>query len=333
AGAAAAPLAPGELTVVVLPPRNATTRGQLLRMSGLARDEGHQLLWREVRGPAGPGAWPALARRLRTADRLVIGDPFSRWAQLLLAGAETRRVVVVDDGTATMEFTAQLSRGEPLVRWHRAAPPRGARAALFAPVARRALRGLSPVDGREVEVFTAMPVEHPAGVTVRRNELAWTRGRFGPPQITGGSDLVGTSLVETGIIHEDRYLGAVASLAAEYGVTRYLAHRKEGPEKLKRVAALAGVEIVRPDLPLELVARTGPIGRRVLSFPSTVVHTLPLVLRGTESGVSVCEITDDWLTERASPRAGGFLAAVIASARGAHGLPVLPVPLPPPTAV
>jgi hypothetical protein len=52
-----------------------------------------------------------------------------------------------------------------------------------------------------------------------------------------------------------------------------------------------GLEVVRPDLPLELIARRGPIGRTVLSFPSTVVHTLPLALSGTPVRVAVCAST------------------------------------------
>ena len=62
------------------------TRGQLRRMAELARDEGHQVRWEEARGGA---AAPfrtigGLTRLLRRADRIVIGDPFSRYVQLLL---------------------------------------------------------------------------------------------------------------------------------------------------------------------------------------------------------------------------------------------------------
>ncbi|MFJ1832116.1 hypothetical protein ACIOG9_47570, partial [Streptomyces sp. NPDC088178] len=46
--------------------------------------------------------------------------------------------------------------------------------------------------------------------------------------------------------------------------------------------------------PLELIARRGPIGRTALSFPSTVVHTLPLALVGTDVKVAVCDIAPEW---------------------------------------
>ncbi|MEU9590537.1 hypothetical protein AB0D84_12525 [Streptomyces sp. NPDC048193] len=316
--------APGaELTLVVLSPVDPMTRGQLRRMAELARREGHEVRWEEARGGATAPfrTVGSLTTPLRRADRVLMGDPFSRYVQLLLTITRARDLVVVDDGTATMEFVTQLARGERLVRWHRKGSRPGPRDLLFAPVSRSARRRLTPARGRAVEVFSAMPVaETPDGVTVTANAFAWTRSRFGPPRITKGADMVGTSLVETGVVDADRYLDAVRSLAKAHGAARYFAHRRESTEKLHRLAVETGLEIVRPDLPLELIARRGPIGRTVLSFPSTVVHTLPLALAGTDVRVAVCDIDPAWLTRSASPRASGFLSGVTGSARDAHRL-------------
>ncbi|KOG68853.1 hypothetical protein ADK77_14835 [Streptomyces antibioticus] len=312
-----------ELTVVVLSPTDPMTRGQLRRMADLARDEGYRVRWEEARGgtTAPFHTIGGLAGSLRRADRIVMGDPFSRYVQLLLTITRARDLVVVDDGTATMEFVAQLARGERLVRWHRKGGRPGARDLLFAPVSSSARRRLTPSDRRRVEVFSSMPVtEIPDGVTVTANDFAWTRARFGPPRITQSADLVGTSLVETGVVDGDRYLEAVRSLAKAHGATRYFAHRRESAEKLHRLAVETGLEIVRPDLPLELIARRGPIGRTILSFPSTVVHTLPLALAGTGVRVAVCDIDPTWLTDTASPRAQGFLSGVTGTARDVHRL-------------
>ncbi|MEU3876031.1 MULTISPECIES: hypothetical protein [Streptomyces] len=322
------PLA-GDLLVVVLAPHDPMTRGQLRRMAELARDQGHRLRWEEARGgPMAPvGTIGGLAGPLRAARRVVIGDPFSRYVQLLLTITRARELVVVDDGTATMEFAGQLARGERLVRWHRSGT-RGARDLMFAPVSASMRRKLTPDDRRTVEIFTAMPLDAPPGVTVTANDFAWTRAAHGPPSLTRGTDLVGTSLVETGVVDPERYLEAVAALARAHGATRYFAHRREAPDKLRRIAERLGVEIVRPTLPLELVARRGPIGRTVLSFPSTVVHTLPLALAGTGVTVAVCDVDPAWLTAHASPRAEGFLAGVTGSAREVRRLPYAPVPQP-----
>ncbi|MFB7516842.1 hypothetical protein [Streptomyces sp. NPDC056144] len=312
--------APGEppapaLTVVVLSPTDPMSRGQLRRMAQLARDDGLTVHWQEAR--AGRGALArtlrGLAGPLRAAERVVIGDPFSRYVQLLLTLFAPRCLTVVDDGTATMEFAAQLGRGERLVRWHRKGSL-GPRELVLAPVTSMARRRLAPARGRTVEIFTSLPVEAPPGVEVTRNDYAWTRDRFGPPSLTGGADLVGTSLVETGVVDSDHYLRVVGGLARAHGATRYFAHRRESAEKLHAVAVGTGLQIVRPDLPLELIARRGPIGRTVVSFPSTVVHTLPLALVGTGVKVAVVEIAPEWLRATASPRAQGFLSGIAGTA-------------------
>ncbi|MER6976949.1 hypothetical protein [Streptomyces carpinensis] len=313
-----------QLTVVVLSPTDPMTRGQLRRMAELARDEGYEVRWEEARGGAAAPFQTigGLTPLLRRAERVVMGDPFSRYVQLLLTITKARDLVVVDDGTATMEFVAQLARGERLVRWHRKGGRPGPRDLLFAPVSAAARRRLTPGGsrpGRRVEVFSSMPIdESPDGVTVTANGFSWTRSRFGPPRITTGADLVGTSLVETGVVDGDRYLDAVRTLAEAHGATRYFAHRRESADKLHRLAVRTGLEVVRPDLPLELIARRGPIGRTVLSFPSTVVHTLPLALAGTGVRVAVCDIDPAWLTAHASPRAQGFLSGVTGTARDVH---------------
>jgi hypothetical protein len=130
---------------------------------------------------------------------------------------------------------------------------------------------------------------------------------------------VGTSLVETGVVQAERYRLGVQSLIERYQVDRYFAHRKETDPKLDQIAAL-GVEVVRPDLPLEVVARRGPVGRTMLSFPSTVVHTLPLVLAGSGVDVRVFEIPPDWYTPGTNGQAGDFLGRVTSTARAEHGL-------------
>lgn len=322
--------AAGWLRVVVLPPTDPMSRGQLRRVAGIARDEGHAVHWQEARGGSGSpvGALTALTPAVRRAGRIVVGDPFSRLVQLLLVPARTAELVVVDDGTATMEFIAQLGRGERLRRWHRTGGGTLSRARelAYAPVSGTARRRLTPRGGRVTEVFTSMPVTALPGMRLRVNDFAWTRSRFGPPRLTKGTDLVGTSLVETGVVDPARYLDAVRALTLEHGVTRYFAHRRESPEKLRALSGATGLEIVRPDLPLELIARRGPVGRTIVSFPSTVVHTLPFALTGTGVTVAVCDIDPAWLTAAASPRARSFLAGVTETARDVRRLPAQAAP-------
>ena len=308
------------LPIAVLAPTAGPTRSQLRAMVGLAHEAGHQLSWYEPRrGPAGLARMGrTLAGQIRGVDHLVVGDPFSGVIQLVLTLTRSRAVTIVDDGTATLQFARLWASAQPLTRWHRAGVP-GAPRPLLTTVRERMAGGvrLRLADG-QLRMFTALPVVLP-GVEVHRNDYAWVRSRWPAPKVKPTADLVGTSLVETGVVQPEHYRLGVRSLIKRYKVDRYLAHRKETEPKLDQIAAL-GVEVVRPDLPLELFARRGPVGRTVLSFPSTVVHTLPLVLAGTGVKVRVCDIPPEWYARGNNGQAGDFLDRVTSTARAEHGL-------------
>ncbi|GLZ78974.1 hypothetical protein Afil01_37810 [Actinorhabdospora filicis] len=304
-----------EIAAAVILPRAEAAREQLRTMSGLAERTGPVVSTFSPRDGARELARCAavLAGRVARARTLVIGDPFSQLTQALLPLARPERVVIIDDGTATMEFAARLREGRPLTRWHSTAraPARAARATRW-------------LTGRPVELFTSLPVPAPPNVTLTANTYAWARAGFGPPEVTDTVDLLGTSLVETGVVDQDAYLTAVARLAGTHRVDRYLAHRRESPAKLAALAERTGVTVVRPELPLELHARTGPVAATIISFPSTMVHTLPLLLAGSGVRVVIQEVEPSWLAAGASGHASRFLAEVTGSARERHGLATVP---------
>jgi hypothetical protein len=145
------------------------------------------------------------------------------------------------------------------------------------------------------------------------------RARHPAPQLKPNADLVGTSLVETGVVKANAYLDGVETLITRYNADRYFAHRKEADWKLDLIKRM-GIDVVRPSLPLEIVARHGPIGRTIISFPSTVVHTLPAVLAESDVRVVVCEIANDWYQPKAMHQADDFLSRVSTSAQRSYGL-------------
>lgn len=320
--AASEPLWSG-VRIAVLAPAGGHGRTQLRAMAGLAREAGHPVVWHEPRlgGASVARVVRALAGDLGGVDQLVIGDPFSGVMQVIISMVRPTRVVLVDDGTATLEFARQWVNGEHLSRWHQVATPQQRRhisALARGQVAGSVRRRLSAAGGCELSLFTCLPVNLPR-VDVQHNEYAWVRSTYGSPTVKLGADLVGTSLVESGVVSEESYLAGVAGLVLRHGIDRYLAHRLETGAKLALIGAL-GVEVVRPLLPLEIIARQGPVGRTMISFPSTVVHTLPVVLQGTPVSIKVCAIEDGWFTDRATLRADQFLDQVTATAQRRHGL-------------
>ena len=74
-------------------------------------------------------------------------------------------------------------------------------------------------------------------------------------------------MVENGVVKADAYLDGVETLITRYEADRYFAHRKEADWKLDLIERM-GISVVQPTLPLEIIARRGPIGRTIVSFPS-----------------------------------------------------------------
>jgi hypothetical protein len=311
------------LSLVVLAPRLELSRLQLRRMAAIARTLGFAVHWHEPRlgGASTARTVRSLAGNLSGVTRLILGDPFSGVMQVVVSISRPSEVVIVDDGTATLEFARQWAAGEDLVRWHTRRTPAQRRQIMdFArgQLAYSARRRMAPESGCCLSIFTCMPVALDR-IPVKHNDFSWVRSQFPAPVVKTGGDLIGTSLVETGVVDLDRYLQAVQRLAVNHRIDRYLAHRKEGAEKLARIAAL-GLTVIRPELPLELVARRGPIGSTIVSFPSTVVHTLPLVLSDTGVRLLVCDVDDQWFTPQASATSDRFLTTVTRTARSRHGL-------------
>lgn len=312
--------------VLILAPTGEITRWQLRGTARLARGAGLDVTWHDPR--LGGAAIAAIAATVRSlagdlagVERLVLGDPFSGVMQVVASLHKVSELVIVDDGTATLEFARQWSAGEHLRRWHQVATVEQQR--LITMLARGQIadslrRRLDPGSGCRLTVFSCLPVEL-RRARVIRNTYAWLRSRRPRPRVKDGADLVGTSLVETGMVSADEYLAGVASLAGRHGVDRYFAHRKETPAKLSRIAA-AGLRIERPRLPLEVSIRDGAVGRLIISFPSTVVHTLPVVLADTAATLLVCDIDPRWFTPRATAPSRDFLGSVTRSARQRHGL-------------
>ncbi len=300
--------AAGETTgtrIVVLAPRDQHTVRQIERVADVVRDLGLDLRCYAVR-ERGTGALAGTARVLadiRTARRLVIGDPFSRYIQTVLPLSPADEVVVVDDGTATWEYVSCVDNGKPLVRWHLPLRRREARA-------ERARRLLSPGGSlREISVFSCLRDATPVGGFGLANRYLYARS-WRSPQVKDEVDLLGTSLVDTGVVRRGAYVDAIAAVAAAHGPLRYLAHRRETDDLLAEIATIPGVRVCRGDLPVELALRAGPVGRRVITFPSTAAHTLPVVLGDLPVTIDVRRIEPEWFTARTTQHARGFVARI-----------------------
>lgn len=302
-------------TAVVLAPRQPQAVAQLRELAGFAAEEGMAVEWREPRTSV--AAFARAVRRLRpavrAARRLVIGDPFSGLIQTLLPAVRAQQLIVVDDGTATMEFAAQYAAGGALRRWDSRPSLLDLPRSVLGQQARRVLAG------DRLRLFTVMPVVGVPASRLQANRYSWLHGRFAPPRVAGGVDVIGSSLVESGVADREAYLNRVVAIAAASGAPgRYFAHRREDPDKLAELSLASGLRVVRPRLPVEIELRRGPVAARVVSFPSSVGYTLPVALGGLPIEYQFEAVPEEMLDLAVSRRAREFLERMSADLRTAR---------------
>lgn len=301
-------MAPDQLRIAVLSPHEATGRRQLSELVPFAQKAGIEVEWFNPR--TNGRAFLAVRKQVRQlvadATDLVIGDPFSGLIQSLLPTTAGVRFTVIDDGTATIDFADLLKSGAPLSRWT-ARPSRGL-SWLRRSLGHRASQVFHSSGAGQLDFFTALPVSPPDWVGVSPHHYEWTKAEFAAPAVTDGVAVVGSSLVESGVLRKDAYVEAIAKIVEICGGPgRYLAHRRENPEKLAELTARTGLSVMYSAAPLELEFRRGPVGSRVICFPSTPAYTLPMILADVTTAVTVVDIEDSWFHPDASRRAIDFI--------------------------
>lgn len=189
------------------------------------------------------------------AGRVFLGDyrePEQRWFARQLGA---RRPIVLDDGNATLMVADR--RSSP---WWRLTDRRVM--SLSAPSHRRRfpiptiVRDLLDPASREyaaVEFFSIYAVAGARRDRFRANTLTWLRGQIEPATSTRAV-FVGSPLVEADFMAPEPYRARVRDAAASSGgELLYIAHRREQDQNLAVLRDDLGVEILRPDVPIELV--------------------------------------------------------------------------------
>ena len=198
-------------------------------------------------------------------DVLLVGDPRVALCQHAMRFWESmggREIVVLDDGSAASiiakerhEYVLQSSvHGLSLPRFFRRHVS-GMRCGWPAALAFFSIYDLGLP---EVDRLVKNKVSYLRSLPVFSNEESW---------------FVGSNNVEAGITTERAYLSVLRSIHESEGVALYLAHRREGPDKLEKVQRI-GFTVVCPDLPLEYYcAIKAGLPRRLYGIASTVFDT------------------------------------------------------------
>lgn len=221
----------------------------------------------------------------------LVGDGFSGQFRLAASLLRPRRVTFLDDGANALPYADSLLGRRPYSR--PGVHERGL-TTLFAPFAHEIVlrRALS----RRAEFFTAFDFGHERvdalsdrGFGIRPHRFEWTRGTAPAAAGLGARIVLGSAQPVDGRLDVADYLSWVRDAAAP-GPAVYLPHRRETAAQLSAVAAVPGITVRRTELPVELVLAGAVEALDVRTLASSTATTLPLILEGTGSTVSVGDV-------------------------------------------
>lgn len=234
----------------------------------------------------------------------VIGDAFSGVVQRGLLVSRRCRMVIVDDGLATVHLLELLTASRPKALVRARARPGPARRALGTAAWGR-LRAAASA-GR-LTICTALPISaelrdamQELGATVHVHDFPWLRSRPIAEAPRQRLVVLGSSLVRNGLVHRDRYLAWVRSLAATEPL-QYRPHRRESSDVLEELRADPRISVMETGVPVEISLRGLTAEHRVISLPSTALTSLRLVLRSTGARIEGVPVPSDWWTDAADP--------------------------------
>lgn len=244
----------------------------------------------------------------RRSSGFAVGDVFSGMVQSSLVLHPRDRIVIVDDGLATVELLHLIVQRHSLIRARvRNRLPKGAARWALGQATLGVLR--SAARRRRLEVFTAMTVSldvraqlSELGVSVHQHNFPWLRSQPATSHVPDRPTIVlGSSLSHDGLVKGDRYLSWLLD-KADQGPIAYYPHRREDARVMTHFQSHPNVLVERTGLPVELSLRGLDRGQRVVSLPSTAVVSLRLMLAGSGAKVDVVDVPNDWWTSRASHR-------------------------------
>jgi len=234
----------------------------------------------------------------------VIGDPLSGRIQRQLVATGDGPIVLVDDGRATLHTLDRLANGQPLTR-AKVTPSLPRR--VLGRAAGDVLRSAA-ADGR-LTVFSVYDLPGTTraplaagGVRFARHHFGWLRGAASDPSRSAvGSRprhvVLGSALVVDGLVDPQRYLSWVSAMAGSSdGPWTYWAHRREDRATLAAVETMAGVDVRRDGLPVELGVCGMQPGDRISSLPTSALATLHDVLAGRGVRIDDYPIPSGWWT-------------------------------------
>ena len=279
---------PKHSLLIVARPSNASTEQHMRNMLAALGWQDSEVIFLGRRLSYLSLAWRLHRLRRLLLNGLYIGNKGSWVHEVFVRSLPTDQVVYLDDGMATITDYYNLCEGKS-----------------ESPINRRQLRWLGYLGIRLTDVlpkphyFTIFPLSACPEVAITYNDLSLFKCAF-PPRSGGSlSDVV--AFVGQPLTNDPEYLKSVRrqltilqTRHANYRIVYYM-HRKENRQTLTKAFAGCNVDIILPDMPLEVeMARAEHRPVALYSLISTALFTLKAII----PEVSVFYIPDENLARR-----------------------------------
>jgi hypothetical protein len=247
-----------------------------------------RLQWRQqwsVRLRAYRGHWrrrglrrrlDAVARSLGRVERMFIGNLWVQHQRHLASVVRYRELVLLDDGTQTLQLNERLQGG------HAVGPASEVDRPWVAWLIRQ-LTGMRPADTSRFTWFTAFDLKTRPGDRVLRNDYSYLRSLARDSRRSRDVLFLGCELSHEGLSeeHHREYLGRVrAHFAADQLV--YVPHPRERDERVAYVRDVLGIPVCRYDVPIEYQLATSGVRPKVLaSFCSSALDNCRIIFGDT----------------------------------------------------
>lgn len=215
-----------------------------------------------------------IAKHFSEIDMLFIGDNYNPLMRHLINSTNHNRVVLLDDGVGAIymaKIRSNISHFVPEIKFKK-------RIKL---AAKRLFQGLDDSQADSVCFFSAYDLDLPENDSIIKNKYNYLRKECQHIEQSDAVYFLGSPLYEGGLMDKEQYISQVR-LVANYFNDRefvYVAHRREGKEKLAQIKDELNVEIRLFDYPIEYqLTMIGPRPSVLASFVSSALENVRLIM-------------------------------------------------------
>lgn len=212
-----------------------------------------------------------LAEHCADLDFTFIGDAGNPLMRHFANCAMARETVLLDDGVATLKYARWRTAGN----WGE-----NLRASKrLSQFLKRCLLGLRGTLPEMVTFFSVYDLRLPGGDRYFPNRFTFMRESASEVAVSKEVYFLGAPLVEASILNEEELFWHLGRVDAYFnGQLCYVAHRRECPERVRRIGEMFGWKTVLFEFPIEYqLSRVGPRPKLLASFISSALENCQLV--------------------------------------------------------